>query len=80
LSAPSADPNAVVKAVGPDTAAIPAPEKPAEAPTQVNEIKPGTAPATSAINDKSKKPKVDNGEESSSKKHKKKGLAKLNPF
>jgi outer membrane protein assembly factor BamD len=80
LNAPAADPNAVIKPVGPDTAAIPAPEKPAEAPTQVNEIKPGTAPATSAINDKSKKPKVDNGEESSSKKHKKKGLAKLNPF
>jgi outer membrane protein assembly factor BamD len=80
VSAPAADPNAVVKSVGPDTAAIPAPEKPAEAPTQVNEIKPGTAPSTSAINDKSKKPKVDTGDESSSKKKKKKGLAKLNPF
>jgi outer membrane protein assembly factor BamD len=80
VSAPAADPNAVVKAVGPDTAAIPAPEKPAKAPTQVNEIKPGTAPATSAIPDKSKKPKVDSGDESSSKKKKKKGLAKLNPF
>ena len=80
LNAPAADPNAVIKAVGPDTASIPAAEKPAEAPTQVNEIKPGTAPATSAVNDKSKKPKVDSGEESSSKKKKKKGLAKLNPF
>jgi outer membrane protein assembly factor BamD len=80
ISAPAADPNAVVKAVGPDTAAIPAAEKPAEAPTQVNEIKPGTAPSTSAVGDKSKKPKVDQGEESSSKKKKKKGLGKLNPF
>jgi outer membrane protein assembly factor BamD len=80
LSAPAADPNAVVKSVGPDTAAIPAAESPAVAPNQVNEIKPGTAPATSAITDKSKKPKVDQGEESSSKKKKKKGLAKLNPF
>jgi outer membrane protein assembly factor BamD len=80
VSAPAADPNAVVKPVGPDTAAIPAPERPAEAPTQVNEIKPGTAPATSGVDDKSKKPKVDSGEESSSKKKKKKGLAKLNPF
>jgi len=80
ISAPAADPNAVVKPVGPDTAAIPAAEKPAQAPTQVNEIKPGTAPATSAVGDKSKKPKVDSGEESSSKKKKKKGLSKLNPF
>jgi outer membrane protein assembly factor BamD len=80
VSAPAADPNAVIKRVGPDTAAIPAPEKAAEAPTQVNEIKPGTAPSTSAITGKSKKPKVDSGEESSSKKHKKKGLSKLNPF
>jgi outer membrane protein assembly factor BamD len=79
VSAP-ADPNAVIKAVGPDTAAIPAAEKPAEAPIQINDIKSGTAPATSAVNDKSKKPKVDSGEESSSKKKKKKGLAKINPF
>jgi outer membrane protein assembly factor BamD len=80
VSAPGADPNAVIKAVGPDTAAIPAAEKPALAPTQVNEIKPGTAPTTSAIDDKTKKPKVDSSDESSSKKKKKKGLAKLNPF
>jgi outer membrane protein assembly factor BamD len=32
------------------------------------------------LDDKSKKPKVDSKEESDSKKKKKKGLAKLNPF
>ena len=58
---------------------MPAAEKPAEAPDQVNEIKSTGATAT-ALNDKSKKPKVDSNEESSSKKKKKKGLAKLNPF
>ena len=48
VSAPSgtaaADPNAVVKPVGPTNTALPAAEKPAEAPVQVNEIKPGTVP------------------------------------
>jgi outer membrane protein assembly factor BamD len=55
-------------------------EKPAEAPTQVNEIKSTGATAT-PVNDgsKKKKPKVDS-DESSSKKKKKKGLEKLNPF
>jgi outer membrane protein assembly factor BamD len=80
VSAPVADPNAVIKPVGPTSSALPAAEKPAEAPTQVNEIKPGSAPATSAADAKKKKPKADLGEESSSKKKKKKGLAKLNPF
>jgi outer membrane protein assembly factor BamD len=79
VSAPS-DPNAVVKAVGPANTVIPAAEKPAEAPLQVNEIKPGSMPATSAVGGKTKKPKVDSSDESSSKKKKKKGLAKLNPF
>ncbi|MDR3772135.1 MAG: outer membrane protein assembly factor BamD [Terracidiphilus sp.] len=85
VSAPSgpaptaADPNAVLKPVGPANTAIPAAEKPAEAPVPVNEVKSAGATATD-INAKSKKPKVDSSEESSSKKKKKKGLAKINPF
>jgi outer membrane protein assembly factor BamD len=78
VSAPQTDPNAVVKAVGPTNTVLPAAEKPAEAPDQVNEVKPGSTPAQSADANK-KKPKADLSEESSSKK-KKKGLAKLNPF
>jgi outer membrane protein assembly factor BamD len=79
ISAPASDPNAVVKAVGPANTAVPAAEKPAEAPDQVNDIKPGsTTPAATA--GKQKKPKADLSDESSSKKKKKKGLAKLNPF
>jgi outer membrane protein assembly factor BamD len=86
ISAPSGtagpDPNALVKAVGPTSSALPAVEKPAEAPLQVNEIKPGTAPTqpTEAAGAKHKKPKTDLSEDSSSKKKKKKGLAKINPF
>jgi outer membrane protein assembly factor BamD len=86
VSAPSgtaaADPNALVKGVGPTSTALPAAEKPAEAPLQVNEIKPGTAPTqpTEAAGAKHKKPKTDLSEDSSSKKKKKKGLAKINPF
>jgi outer membrane protein assembly factor BamD len=59
---------------------LPAAEKPAEAPDQVNEVKPGSTPAQSAADTGKKKPKADLSEESSSKKKKKKGLAKLNPF
>jgi outer membrane protein assembly factor BamD len=86
VSAPAgpaaADPNAVLKAVGPTNTVLPAAEKPAEAPTQVNDIKSAGATATpvAAPGDKKKKPKADLGDESSSKKKKKKGLAKLNPF
>jgi outer membrane protein assembly factor BamD len=79
----AADPNALVKPVGPVNTTLPAAVKPSEAPLQVNEIKPGTnpAPATdTAANGKPKKPKIDQSEDSSSKKKKKKGLAKLNPF
>ncbi|HEY1902496.1 MAG TPA: outer membrane protein assembly factor BamD [Terracidiphilus sp.] len=85
VSAPSgpgaaaAPDNAGIKPVGPVNTVIPAAEKPAEAPEQINDIKSTGATAT-ALNDKSKKPKVDTNEESSSKKKKKKGLAKLNPF
>ncbi len=78
-SAPPADPNAVLQPVGPANTTLPAAEKPAAAPDEVNEIKPGANPAT-ATDDKKKKPKVDSSDESSSKKKKKKGLAKLNPF
>ena len=78
-SAPPADPNALLQPVGPVNTALPAAEKPAEAPMPVNEIKPGTNTATTT-DDKKKKPKVDSSDESSSKKKKKKGLAKLNPF
>jgi outer membrane protein assembly factor BamD len=73
-------PNAVLKPVGPNTAVAPAAEKPAEAPTQVNDIKSGSTPASSAVAAGTKKPKADLKDESSSKKKKKKGVAKLNPF
>jgi outer membrane protein assembly factor BamD len=83
VSAPSAatpDPNAGLKAVGPDKTVEPAIEKPAEAPVPVNEIKSTGATATALDNGKAKKPKVDSKDESDSKKKKKKGLSKLNPF
>jgi outer membrane protein assembly factor BamD len=76
---PQADPNALVKPVVPQSNALPAPEAPAEAPNQVNDIKNPT-PQPAATNGKTKKPKVDQSDESSSKKKKKKGLGKLNPF
>jgi outer membrane protein assembly factor BamD len=83
-SAAAADPNALVQPVGPVNAALPAVDKPAEAPDQVNDIKPGTNPAPAvadnSANGKKKAPKADLSDESSSKKKKKKGLAKINPF
>ncbi len=82
-NAPQTDPNAVVKPVGPANAMLPAAEKPAEAPMQMNDIKPGQNPpqaTDTAANGKPKKPKLDQSEDSSSKKKKKKGLGKLNPF
>jgi outer membrane protein assembly factor BamD len=81
--AAAADPNAVVKPVGPVNTVLPVAEGPAAAPDQVNDIKPGASPQspTTASNGKKKKaPKADLDDESSSKKKKKKGLAKLNPF
>jgi outer membrane protein assembly factor BamD len=81
--AAAADPNAVVKPVGPVNTALPAAEAPAAAPDQVNDIKQGAAPqgpAPSASGKQKKGPKADLGDESSSKKKKKKGLSKLNPF
>ena len=84
LNAPSgpaaAEANPVIKPVGPANTVVPPAEKPAEAPIQVNEIKPGSAPVQSAADAKKKKPKTDLSDESSSKKKKKKGLSKLNPF
>jgi len=83
VSAPSADPNAVVKPVGSTSTVLPAAEGPSAAPDQVNDIKPGqapTAPATADNGKKKKAPKADLDDESSSKKKKKKGLGKLNPF
>jgi outer membrane protein assembly factor BamD len=78
----AADPNAVVKPVGPVNTTLPVAEGPAAAPDQVNDIKPGQAPTAPATADSKKKkaPKADLGDESSSKKKKKKGLSKLNPF
>jgi outer membrane protein assembly factor BamD len=80
LSAPAADPNAVVKAVGPANTTIPAAEKPADAPDQVNDVKPGSNPTAGINPADAKKHKADLNDESSSKKKKKKGLAKLKPF
>jgi outer membrane protein assembly factor BamD len=74
------NPDPLVKPVGPTSTVLPAAEKPAEAPDQVNEIKPGTTPQQTATDSKKKKPKADLNDESSSKKKKKKGLSKLNPF
>jgi outer membrane protein assembly factor BamD len=82
-NAAAADPNAVVKAVGPTDTAVPAAEAPAAAPDQVNDIKAGqnqTQAPTNANGKEQKGPKPDLSDESSSKKKKKKGLAKLNPF
>ncbi len=77
-NAPAAD--AVVKPVGPADTTLPAVEKPAEAPDQVNDVKPGTTPTSAANPADAKKKKADLSDESSSKKKKKKGLNKLNPF
>jgi len=85
-SAPAEDPNAVVKSIKPTETSLPAAEAPAEAPTQVNDIKPGSVPVQgtaadpNATKDSKKKPKLDQSDESSSKKKKKKGVSKLNPF
>ena len=77
VNAPNAEP--VIKPVGPVNTVAPPAEKPAEAPSQVNDVKSGSTPALAA-GTKQKKPKADLNDESSSKKKKKKGMAKLNPF
>ena len=79
---PASNSNPLVPGVGPANSALPPPEKAAEAPPQINDIKPGetqgAVPAASAK--KKKAPKPDLGDVSSSKTKKKKGLGKLNPF
>ena len=84
----TADPNYGLKTAAPtNTSALPAIEKPAEAPDQVNEAAGTAQPAAQAKdpNAKGRKkgktpPPVDKADESSSKKKPKKGLDKLNPF
>ncbi len=79
----ASDANGGLKPVGPENATpLPAVEKAGDAPSQVNEIKPGTQPAAQAPNPNGKKtkPGFDKSDESSSKHQKKKGLKKLNPF
>jgi outer membrane protein assembly factor BamD len=75
--------NGGLKAVGPENATpLPAAEKPAEAPSQVNDLASKPQPAAQApnANGKNSKPGFDKGDESSSKHKKKKGIAKINPF
>jgi outer membrane protein assembly factor BamD len=89
-SAPAAAPAAVdpnanggLKAVGPtNNTPLPAIEKPAAAPDQVNDVANTSTPQgqAAAANGKKAKPEFDKGDESSSKHKKKKGLDKLNPF
>ncbi|HUH63962.1 MAG TPA: outer membrane protein assembly factor BamD [Terracidiphilus sp.] len=83
VSAPAADPNAPVKAVGPVNTKLPAAEAAAAAPSQVNDIKstgPTSTPIQTASSKKKQKAPKATDDESSSKKKKKKGLSKLNPF
>ena len=74
----------VVKAVGPvENKPLPAIDKPADAPAQINDVQGGGAKVNTAAtaNDKKKKKAPYNSKEESSSKHKKKkGLDKLNPF
>ena len=75
--------NGGLKAVGPENATpLPAAEKPAAAPGQVNDLESKPQPAAQApnANGKNPKPEFDKSDESSSKHKKKKGLSKLNPF
>jgi len=75
----------VVNTVAPtNNQPLPAVDKPAEAPDQINDVKGGGAQVntgTSASSKKkNKKAPYDSSDESSSKHKKKKGLSKLNPF
>jgi outer membrane protein assembly factor BamD len=78
------DPNYGLPAPAAKTAEIPAIEKPAEAPDQVNDLAGKPQPASQVKDPNSKKkakaPAVDKADESSSKKKPKKGVDKLNPF
>jgi outer membrane protein assembly factor BamD len=73
---------AALPSVGPKNTAIPAVEKPADAPNQVNDVKNagGTPTQSVAGKKKPKRAKEDKSDESSSKDKKKTGLQKLNPF
>jgi outer membrane protein assembly factor BamD len=81
------DPNYGLPMPKPANTALPAVEKPADAPDQLNDVEghatPPAAPPATTTNGKKKKtkaPKEDKNDESSSKKKPKKGLDKLNPF
>ena len=72
-----------VKAVGPvQNKPLPAIDKPAEAPAQINDVKSGGTQVNTAATSgkKGKKAPYNKNDESSSKHKKKKGLDKLNPF
>jgi len=84
-SVPGPNPNEpVVNAVGPvENKPLPAIDKPAAAPAQINDVKGGGAQVSTsatASGKKHKKAPYNSSEESSSKHKKKKGLDKLNPF
>ena len=88
-AAPAAAPAAkaespVVKPVGPvNNQPLPAVDKPAEAPNQINDVKSGGAQVNTGATANGKKPKkapYNSSDESSSKHKKKKGLSKINPF
>jgi outer membrane protein assembly factor BamD len=73
--------NGGLKAVGPaDATALPAVDKPADAPSQVNDVKAPATVTTGTTSAAADKSKYDASKESSSKHKKKKGLDKLNPF
>ena len=82
-SGAAADPTAM-KPVGPgNTSELPAIEKAATAPDQINDIQPGDkTPAAQVVTPgtKVKQPSFDKSDESSSKHKKKKGLKKLEPL
>jgi outer membrane protein assembly factor BamD len=78
------DPNFGLPAPVAKNAPLPAIEKPAEAPDQINDVAGKPQPAAQVKDPNAKKkakaPGVDKADESSSKKKPKKGLDKINPF
>jgi len=78
------DDNGGLKSIAPANATpLPAIEKAAPAPAQVNDVNPATQPPAQvapANGKKTPKPDFDKSDESSSKHPKKKGLSKINPF
>jgi outer membrane protein assembly factor BamD len=63
-----------------DSTPLPAAEKAADAPDQLNDVPAGQPAQTTGTNGKKNPPPVDKNDESSSKKKPKKGLDKINPF